>query len=375
MIAALIAIPAVAALLVAGVAALRAVLQGRERVRRQFAGADSINELAAWRIGGIDQWVQLRGSSRCSPILLYLHGGPGMPAMPFAYTALRNWEAKYIVVHWDQRNAGKTLTSNGVQDDPTLEQYVCDGLELVAQLRRRFPANPVVLFGQSWGTALAVEMIRRGGFECSAYVANGQVSDFLKAERYGFETVLAEARRRSDEKTVERLLQYEDYPHVEPLAEALGVVRAAEFKLGFAHHGDPKIMLTLLWRAFQSPDYRWRDLLSLQNRKAQSISLRLALSELPHFAERAAGATLPCPVIMTGGEFDLFTPTPMARHFFETLKAPTKLFIELKGVAHFGPTEAPETFDAIVLDQAFSFLPRAPQAGTDASLEAREKTS
>lgn len=365
------AIFAFTGLLAAGVVALRIALQARVRAGRRFDTADSIDELAAWRIGGIDQWVQLRGASRTHPILLYLHGGPGMPAMPFAYDVLRNWETRYIVVHWDQRNAGKTLTSNGVQDDVSLEQHVGDGLEIVAELRRRFPNNRLVLFGQSWGTALAIEMLRRGGFDCAAYVANGQVSDFLKAERYGYETVLTEARRLNDQETVEKLLRYEDYPHVEPLAPALGAVRAAEFKLGFAHHGDPGIMLCLLWRAFQSPDYGWRDLLSLQNRKAQAVSLRLALNELPHFAERAAGAVLPCPIIVTGGEFDLFTPTPMARAFFETLQAPTKLFIDLPGVAHFGPNEAPEAFDAILLDTVLPLLAHSPAPRPAAASQTR----
>jgi len=36
-----------------------------------------VERLEKVRIGGIDQWVSIRGADRRNPVLLYMHGGPG----------------------------------------------------------------------------------------------------------------------------------------------------------------------------------------------------------------------------------------------------------------------------------------------------------
>jgi proline iminopeptidase len=47
-----------------------------------------------------------------NPILLFIHGGPGQAAIPMAREYQRAWEARFTVVQWDQRGAGKTYASN-----------------------------------------------------------------------------------------------------------------------------------------------------------------------------------------------------------------------------------------------------------------------
>ena len=47
----------------------------------QIEGTDSIASLEQVRLGQFKQWLLIRGDHRSSPILLFLHGGPGMPAM------------------------------------------------------------------------------------------------------------------------------------------------------------------------------------------------------------------------------------------------------------------------------------------------------
>src|SRR3569832_2448566 len=63
-------------------------------------------------IGGIDQWIEICGEAAGQPTLLFLHGGPGGPSWPAA-KAWKEWEKHFTVVHWDQRDAGRTIGKNG----------------------------------------------------------------------------------------------------------------------------------------------------------------------------------------------------------------------------------------------------------------------
>ena len=58
-------------------------------------------------LGGIEQWIQIRGEDRDNPVLLILHGGPGWPNAVFTLP-LRPWEQHFTLVQWDHRGAGKT---------------------------------------------------------------------------------------------------------------------------------------------------------------------------------------------------------------------------------------------------------------------------
>jgi len=104
----------------AGVLAAPAIggLAWRKARQRRVAKAleiDTPNGIAEQRfvrVGGIDQWVQLRGEDRDNPLLLVLHGGPGWPNAVFTLP-LRSWEQHFTVVQWDHRGAGKTLGASG----------------------------------------------------------------------------------------------------------------------------------------------------------------------------------------------------------------------------------------------------------------------
>ncbi len=56
-------------------------------------------------IGGIPQYIVIRGRDRTQPVLLFLHGGPGFSQRPFAH-ANAELERDFVVVH-SPRRAGE----------------------------------------------------------------------------------------------------------------------------------------------------------------------------------------------------------------------------------------------------------------------------
>src|SRR5918993_5606952 len=154
----------------AGVAAapIAGGLAYRKSRQRQVAQAlvidtpNGIVEERFVRVGGIEQWIQIRGEDRDNPVLLVLHGGPGWPNAVFTLP-LRPWERHFTVVQWDHRGAGKTLGRNGKagSGEMTFDQRVADAIEIIDFLRRHLDADKVIVLAESMGTLTGLPLVKR----------------------------------------------------------------------------------------------------------------------------------------------------------------------------------------------------------------------
>ena len=100
------------------------------------SAARGIDQSTFVPLGGLDQWISIRGEDRRNPVLLVVHGGPGEAQWPYA-DHYRAWEKHFTVVLWDQRGAGHTYGRYGAKTpDMTLDRISQDGLELADYLRR-----------------------------------------------------------------------------------------------------------------------------------------------------------------------------------------------------------------------------------------------
>jgi hypothetical protein len=85
------------ALLVACALGYRAVRQHQRAAEMALRGPHAIQEGRYVRIGGVDQWISIRGEDRANPIILIVHGGPGGSMIANGYF-LRGWEKDFTVV-------------------------------------------------------------------------------------------------------------------------------------------------------------------------------------------------------------------------------------------------------------------------------------
>jgi proline iminopeptidase len=99
------------------------------RNARKIVTANGVERLEKVRIGGIEQWVSVRGTDRRNPVVLYIHGGPGYVSIPMSWWFSRGWEEYFTIVQWDQRAAGKTHLANNpetVAKTLTRERMIVD---------------------------------------------------------------------------------------------------------------------------------------------------------------------------------------------------------------------------------------------------------
>ena len=129
----------------------------------QRADDCAINEAMYVPIGGIEQWITIKGTDRGNPVVLFLHGGPGGAQSGVADSLFPGWERDFTLVQWDQRDAGRTFIKNGEAVEPTitLERMTDDGIEVAEFLRAHLQKNRIILTGGSWGAVLAFVWLMR----------------------------------------------------------------------------------------------------------------------------------------------------------------------------------------------------------------------
>jgi pimeloyl-ACP methyl ester carboxylesterase len=165
----------------------------------------SVTEIGYLRLGGLDQWVMIRGESVANPPLILLHGGPGWSEMAFWRYFNAPLEKSFTTVYWDQRGAGKSFDRNVPRSSMTVEQFISDLDDLVEVVCERLGKTNVVIYGHSWGSALGVLYAARYPEKVAAYVGSGQIGDWPAAEAASYEFGLVEAQRLGNRRAIRKL--------------------------------------------------------------------------------------------------------------------------------------------------------------------------
>jgi pimeloyl-ACP methyl ester carboxylesterase len=297
---------------------------------------DGIDQSGYVRIGGIDQWIQIRGENKANPILLWLNGGPGYSIMSQTLF-YRDWEKYFTIVMWDQRGEGKTLEKSGtaIARTMTIPRMAEDGIAVADYVRKRLGKDRIILLGHSWGSILGVEMARRRPDLFSVYVGTGQVAKLRDDLRTGYPLLLEHARMRGNQTAMTEPRQAGPPPYADP--EKYFVL------LKWANAFDPPI------RRARSAAALWANLNAMLDyfSPGPMLSQRRLLPAM--LADDLTAAQLAVPVVIVEGDKDLVTPR--SRAFFDTVAAPRKSYSTLAGDGHLAIFSDPSRFLKVLLAQ------------------------
>jgi len=332
----------VAALIITVVAALlyRAWRQHENAETLAIHTPNGIEEAGFVRIGGIDQWVQIRGDDRANPVLLFLHGGPGNSLTP-ASSLLRGWEKTFTVVMWDQRCAGKTFVRNGGAPSCTgmsIASVAHDGISLAEYLRRHLHKNKIVALGVSWGTMVGIRMVKDRPDLFSAWVGSGQVVSVAEKEPVIYAAAIARLRAAHREDGLKALERSGPPPY-----KSLDDYYAERY---WSSRTDIPSERDLIWNIAPTllfaPGWSLRDLYAaVQGPPAADGATFNADAS---YDARQLGPKFDLPFFIIQGEQDNTTPTYLAKQYFDTIEAPTKKFIVLEGAGHDVELTMPDAF-------------------------------
>jgi pimeloyl-ACP methyl ester carboxylesterase len=300
---------------------------------------NGVEERRTVTLGGIEQWITIRGTDRANPVLLYLHGGPGSTMMPISWSFQRGWEDYFTVVQWDQRGAGKTARANpaeSVAGTMSLDQVTSDAVELIAWLRSHMGVDQVIVAGHSWGTLVGLSAVHQVPEQVSVYVAIGPVVSIPDNEAAAYAMLLDEARARNDAEALAELESLAPYPG-DLTFERLDVQRSWVGRYGgLAAYRDNARHFFRAPRL--SPDYDREDVAEIH-----PASLRILDEMFDEFAgiDLTGITRLEVPVVLFLGRHDINTPTGPVLDWLDTLDAPHKHVVWFEHSAHLMPVEEP----------------------------------
>jgi pimeloyl-ACP methyl ester carboxylesterase/membrane protease YdiL (CAAX protease family) len=299
---------------------------------------NSVAEVRYVRLGGVDQWVMIRGKNVANPPLIVLHGGPGMSEMGFFRHCNAALERHFTVVHWDQRGAGKSFDRDIPRSSMTLDRFVADLDELVDIVRRRFGKEKVAILGHSWGSALGAIYSARFPAKVSVYVGAAQIGDSLS---YSFG--LAEADRRHDEKALKKLLKIGPPPYP---AKSVFIERTVVNQL------DGQMRSDIIWKAgralFGRPESSIFDLPNLV--RGFGFTLDAMWAEASKLNLLKLVPALKMPVVILVGRRDHWVPPETSVAYFDALAAPSKKLVWFEHSGHEAFVDEPEKFNSTMVE-------------------------
>jgi pimeloyl-ACP methyl ester carboxylesterase len=328
--------------------------RGYLRHSTKITTAHGISVLEAITLGGLPQWIFIRGTDQTNPVLLFLHGGPGAPLL--GMSSSRKYDANLInhftVVHWDQRGAGKSFNREIPVESMTLDRFVEDCKELIDYLRNRFHADKVFLVGHSSGSVLGLKTAHRYPEKLHAYIGVAQIINEYAQQQLTYEFILEEAVKAGDASRQKAITAIGPPPYDSPkqfLEQAGHVVHYGGFlrdKSITQYFKMGKVMFNFL----TSPEYSLAEGIRTFRNKGLEFTINAMWEELKTVNLAAEIPSINVPIYFFEGKYDMTTPTAVVEQYFDALKAEKgKQMIMFEHSGHLPMIEEKERYEELLI--------------------------
>ena len=352
----------------------REVMQ--DHLKRLYAVTNpkGIEELKSISIGGVDQWLHIRGRNRHNPVLLFLHGGPGFGNIGWMDAIQRPWEDYFTVVQWDQRQTGKSYYPSDDDKHPlTVDRFIEDSEEVIRYLREYLEKDKLFVLGASWGTVLGMHMVKRHPDWISAYVGVGQIVSWTDNERVIYERLLDHAREQNEIQLIDKLESIAPFPDPDNLGKSMAenhmfILRELSRLAGetlIHHQSFDETVKAFSFERLMSPHLTQTDISN------SVLGDEIALYRPPYYlAEEFMKVDLPndlgssfeAPVFFFTGSHEWHTPRILSDKWFDKIDAPCKELVHFKESAHGVLMEEPGKVLVALINKVLPFSENVPCA-------------
>lgn len=294
----------------------------------------AIDDKFKLELGGVKQSIRIRSRDSALPVLLFLHGGPGVCDRQWVLYEQEPLAQICTLVCWDQRGAGLSWSGNLNEGDMSVGRIVEDAHELAVYLKQRFQKRAIYLVGHAWGSLLGVLFARKYPLDVAGYIGMGQFVSGPEGELMSYKAVYEQARERGNSRALSTLsdmgypkdglyCNYEDF-----FAQRRLITKFADPE----YNEDMDFISGVMMPGLRRREYTLLGLYKYL--QGAYFSIRTLWAEVVKYDLRYSVPRLDVPVFLTEGRHDTRMPTVLAEEWFNMLDAPEKQWRWFENSAH-----------------------------------------
>lgn len=310
----------------------------------------SIAEKVRVEINDVNQGMIIRGHDVNNPVLLFIHGGPGLPEYLFSENYENPLEEIFTVCWWDQRGAGLSYDNSLTAEEITVEHLVEDAIGVTDYLRERFGQDKIYLMAHSWGTVPGIYTAKAAPERYHAYIGMAQKSGMPGMEKIIVDHLAKLYRLEDNEKMAVK---------VETAMEN-GTFAGSALRDKAMHElgvGTMRSMNSIFTGAFlaswQCPAYTleekinlWKGKFGSHNQNLTNVSRNTDITEIV--------TALEIPTYFFSGSYDYTVYYGYSQEYLEKLEVPAKGFYLFEESAHTPLFEEPEKTGQILREDVLA---------------------
>lgn len=315
-----------------------------------YVSPKSIFSIERITLNGVNQYISIRSENIENPVILFLHGGPGISEMPLLRIFNHDLENNYTLVHWEQRGTGKSFNRNIPDSGFTIAQFVSDAYELSNYLIKRFKRDKIYIIGHSWGSIIGIKLAQQYPDLYHAYIGMGQMVDVAQAEKISFSFTINKALKLRNRKAV-RQLRKADNPNFLTIENNKNWYKQLKtqrkwlvrFKGFIYKHSLYMKLLNAYWYA---SEYSLFDLIRFL--RGSVYSIKKMWPEIMKVNLFNTTLNFKIPIYFFQGIYDFNSPTELVKEYYKEISAPDKELFIFENSAHAPNYEENIKFNSLV---------------------------
>lgn len=307
----------------------------------------SISEKSFIEVNGTKQGMFISSFDSTNPVLLFIHGGPGMPEYVISRQYPLVLEKHFTVCWWEHRGAGISFDKNTPLETMTFDQFIEDAVCVTNYLRKRFGQDKIYLMAHSGGTMTGIQVAAKAPELYFAYLAVAQISNQIESEKIAYQYMIQKFTASGDTKMLSKFRKYQIDGLNTPSYYVMRDMPMHKLGIGTTHEMK-SVLSGVVLPIMRCKEYTFTEKINVWRGKAFNTSTAGLWDKLVRTDLTLKVKELKIPVYFFSGVYDYTVSYQLAKEYYNKISAPAKRFYTFNESAHSPMFEEPEKFNQIV---------------------------